>query len=337
MTGPSPLVVFRADADMRIGGGHVMRCLTLADVLAQRGCVCTLMSNPEAPRVVPALLTTRHNLVVTSDEPVEAAAVVFDHYGIDRGAERLWRGHADKIVVIDDLADRPHECDVLIDQNYAIDADRYAALVPSHCRILAGVEFALLRPQFSRTREAALARRAQWDGCPRNVMLSLGLTDIGGHSAAIAEILLQTRGLQRLEVIIGPYSLSETRLSELQASDSRLTVLKGIENMAEAMLWADIAVGALGTSTWERCALGLPTIGLTLADNQLAIAAALQATDAAIVIGDLRHLSASALKARLDDSLGDPERLKRVSKICAALCDGDGAPRVADAVLSGSR
>src|SRR5262245_15084994 len=162
-----PVAVFRADASATLGGGHVMRCLVLAGQLAARGWKCVFATCSETLSVVPALKTSGHAFVAIEDDlPKNLAGqwrkgadiVVIDHYDLDAKFERECRAWARRVVVIDDLADRPHDADVLIDATLGREESDYRALVPSSCRLLVGSAFALVRPEFARARPASLAR-----------------------------------------------------------------------------------------------------------------------------------------------------------------------------------
>ena len=151
----APRAIFRADASPKIGGGHVMRCLTLADELRRRGWTCAFATRPGAEETVPSLASSGHVVFHLSGEEQdeareiekglgECALLVADHYGRDEKFETAARQFASRVFVIDDLADRAHDCDFLLDQTYGRQFSDYAGLVPGGAKLLMGTDYALL-------------------------------------------------------------------------------------------------------------------------------------------------------------------------------------------------
>ena len=174
---PEGLAVFRADASPTMGGGHVMRCLTLADALRDAGWSCAFATAAESSAMVPALARSGHATIdIASDDAGELGAcvghadlLIVDHYGLGAVFEGRARDWAGQVLVIDDLPNRPHDCDLLLDQTAGRGAGDYAGMVPDHCRLLLGADHALLRPQFLSARGSpgciAIANRpASHDG-----------------------------------------------------------------------------------------------------------------------------------------------------------------------------
>ena len=225
MSPAAQVIALRVDASPEIGGGHVMRCLTLARALSEREATCVFLSAPGTAETVPAL--ARAGLPVftvdgnSGGPPPEFRAhwpegtdcVIVDHYGIDSEIERQFRTWAKAIVVIDDLANRRHDCDLLIDQTFGRTAEEYRQWVPESCTVLAGSAYALVRPEFAAARPAALARRAA-TGPIRRILVSLGLTDLGGVTARVLRTLLALRLPCAIDVVLGGRAAS---LAEVQA------------------------------------------------------------------------------------------------------------------------
>ena len=345
-------VAIRTDAGQLIGGGHVMRCLTLADALAEHGAKVTFvtaaMPDPLARRIEGAghgiaRITAEPGLTREGadwhDPPLNDEAqrrdaeasmeaiggtadwVVVDHYLLGRAWEEAARKAARQILVIDDLANRPHDCDILLDQTLGRAESDYASLVQAHTKVLAGPHYALLRPEFARERPAARKRRAQAHP-PRRILVSLGTMDIGGATAQAVEAVLAAAPECAVDVILGESAPSMDKLGSLAASNPRVALHVDSSNVAELMRDADIAVGAAGTSSWERCCLGLPAIVLVLAENQRPSADALAAAGAALVID-----AAGRVGSILPALLHDPQALQAMSAAAFAICDGSGASR----------
>ncbi|HMA50880.1 MAG TPA: UDP-2,4-diacetamido-2,4,6-trideoxy-beta-L-altropyranose hydrolase [Magnetospirillaceae bacterium] len=312
---PPPSLVIRADASKTIGGGHVTRCLSLADELRRRGWRCALMTGAETAATValPDWL---------EEVPDAADLLIVDHYGLAAPWESGCRSWARRILVVDDLADRTHECDLLLDQAAGRREEDYRPLVPPACRLLLGPSYAILRPEF--------VTGPKRPACPgRRLLINFGAADPQNIAGLVLRALAATGERFDADVVCGA---STEHIPALQAiarqSDGEVTIHGQVANMAELMAKADLAIGAGGSASWERCALGLPSIVLTLADNQSWTARALAEAGAA-----LNPAVADAAREALA-LLGAPDRLSIMSAKAAALCDGRGAERVADIIES---
>lgn len=335
---PPPLAVFRCDASPAIGTGHVVRCRTLADVLAGRGWRCVFITNREAATVVPALADGRHGLTTLSpgedgepdalrrSVPDGVDVLVVDHYGLAAGYERPLRPWARRILAIDDLADRDHDCDLLLDQGVGRRPEDYHGRVPSGCQVLAGAGHALLRPEFAELRPRALDRRRS-AGPVGTLLVSLGGTDPDDVTSRVLAAAATLSPLPSVQVVMGA---GAPHLDRVRAAAAGLSppaeVLVGVADMAARMAEADLAVGAGGGTALERCCLGLPTVALVIADNQRQQARELAAAGAA------RLVAVDHVRSALAELMADHEKRRAMAGRAAALCDGQGAVRVADAV-----
>ena len=337
---PPSRILFFADCGAQVGGGHVMRCLTLAEAAADRGASCAFAAPPEAAAIlatfgsgrVQALPAAGLAAVALAAKAWKADWLVVDHYRLRPGDDSALRAPGLKVAVIDDLAERPRDCDLLLDPSYGRTAQAYAPLVPPGATVLTGPQYALVRPQFAAARSAALARRG--GGPVRRALVSLGLTDVGAVTGRVVEALLPDLGDRAVDVALGRGATSLPRLQTLAEADPRIALHIETRDMATLMAAADVAIGAGGSSTWERCCLGLPTLTLVLADNQrpLATAFARDGVSPAVELTDLDGALAPAWRRLVDDGA----LRARLSAASAALCDGLGAGRVAE-VLRGSR
>ncbi|MEZ5773385.1 MAG: UDP-2,4-diacetamido-2,4,6-trideoxy-beta-L-altropyranose hydrolase [Hyphomicrobiaceae bacterium] len=343
MGDPRPLrIAVRADASARIGGGHVMRCLTLAHMLGTRGAEVLWLCNAETVATVPRLATPGRLIAEASDYPTIAGAIartwdgaadglIIDHYGIDRRLEEQLRAVASTLMVVDDLADRPHDCDLLLDQTFGREADDYEGLVPDGCRILTGAGFALLRPEFAAAREAALARRSAGRDVGR-VLISLGLGDVAEVTAmALRAALAATPDDVAIDVVVGRGAIGSPDIAAMARSHARIALHCDVTDMSRLMSAADLAVGAAGSTSWERCCLGLPSVLVVLADNQRLVARQLAAAGAAIAI---ETPAADALGAALAALCASRGLRTAMATAAAAIVPGDGAARVAEVLLS---
>jgi UDP-2,4-diacetamido-2,4,6-trideoxy-beta-L-altropyranose hydrolase len=227
--------------------------------------------------------------------------------------------------VIDDLANRPLGPALLLDQNLGASAEGYRGLLPADCRCLFGPRYALLRPEFARLREP-----------PREpfrlerVLVFLGGGDTG--EATATALVAAAEADVEVDVVVGPASPAVGRIRRLAARYPRVTVHASSPDMAALMRRADLAVGAPGSASWERCCLGLPTLTITLADNQAAAGAALEEAGATRSLGWSHEVDSAAVRDAIVSLRDHPEVLGTMARAAHRITDGRGVTRVADAV-----
>ena len=355
-------IAFRVDASLEMGAGHVMRCLTLADKLKQIGYSCSFISRQQ-PGELTELIKQRQHVVYRLPECVEPTDqhlvhsnwlkggqkrdaeegaevlqkiqpdwLVVDHYGIDKAWEQTVRHYVKHILVIDDLADREHDCDILLDQNLGQTREVYQALLPESCKVLAGCDYTLLRPEFLDYRERSLEYRRKQKNINR-LLITMGGVDKDNYTekALTALELSQLPESTEVLVVLGNGAPWLTNIKE-QAKSSRLKVgvANNIQNMAERMANTDLAIGAAGSTSWERCCLGLPSIMCVIADNQRVVAKALNSAGAAILANGADVTK--SIQQQTDQLLQNFDRLTELSQAAAKLVDGKGTDRVVQAM-----
>ncbi|MFN3513539.1 MAG: UDP-2,4-diacetamido-2,4,6-trideoxy-beta-L-altropyranose hydrolase [Phenylobacterium sp.] len=332
-----PRILFVADAGPEVGGGHVMRSLTLARALVARGADCVFLASPAVAAVLDVFGPDMPREPATALDPdhiadaatgVDFDAVVFDHYGLSR-PDHEEIAHGRPTLVIDDLADRPLAADLVLDAGPARSEADYA-MFAQDARLLLGPAYAPVRPEFADLREEALARRG---GSVNRVLVALGLTDVGGITARVVERLRRRDGHLVLDVVLGSAAPSLPALRRIAAHDPRLVLHVDTQEMARLTLQADAGVGAAGSTTWERCTLALPSLVLVLAENQRPAALALAAREAALVVDAQADDFAAAFDRAAVRLLSDAACRARLSAACAEVCDGQGAGRAAEALL----
>lgn len=275
-----------------------------------------------------------HWLGATQAEDAEACAfilaefqpdwLIVDHYALDARWELLLRPHCRRLMVIDDLADRAHACDLLLDQTFGRDAEDYQAWVPGDCQVLCGSQYALLRPEFAGLRGYSLQRRARPQ--LRQLLITMGGVDkdnaTGGVLTALRVCPLPADC--QITVVMGttaPWLSEVEQLARDMPWPTR--VLVGVNDMAQLMADSDLAIGAAGATSWERCCLGLPTIMLVLADNQRQVAQGLEKAGAAMVI-ERREDIAERLPIHVS-ALADPSiSLLAMSQFAMPIVAGQG-------------
>lgn len=362
--------VFRTDASLLIGTGHVMRCITLADVLKERGnevsFICRLHKGnliqyikdkgygvyslaielPEHEETIQQsagqdIDTLPHAswLGATQKKDAEDCQsvldeirpdwIIVDHYALDYRWQNELKGYYKKLMAIDDLADRRHECDLLLDQTFGRKEKDYRSRVPKDCHLLVGSQYALLRPEFSQWREYSLRRRAADPGL-KKILITMGGVDLDNVTGQVLEKLKYCDLPKNLTitVVMGATALNLQKVKKTaEAMPNKTEVKENVTNMAELMANADLAIGAAGATTWERCCLGLPTLMVILAKNQELIASSIEEAGAAVIID--RH----ELEGICDKLVIDFINLKEVSSKASQVVDGQGANRIIERIL----
>ena len=250
--------------------------------------------------------------------------MVVDHYALGAVWENAMAHLADRILAIDDLG-RPHRCDVLLDQNCASPKhELYRYGLPAHCEALLGPRFALLRPEFAELRSASLRRSRSRVAC---LLVFMGGSDPSNETCkALDGICRLGRSDLKLDVVIGEANPHRSAVEAACAKLAHASLHVQTARMAELMAQADCAIGAGGTATWERCALGLPAVVTILAENQVPIAEALHSTGALRLLG--RHDSVSPVDYACALDALDASALGGMSQAAATICDGKGTARV---------
>jgi len=351
-------IFIRVDASNEIGSGHLMRCLTLANALKSTDKKITFLSRSLPDSMKSFIEDAGHHFIGLSKlkrnlfsediylswlgvTKMEDAAdslnaigalscdwLIVDHYALDAEWELLMRTKAKRIFSIDDLANRPHECDILLDQNlYLNSEERYQNLVPSNAKLLLGTKFTLLRPEFMEERETSRVR----DFKVRNILVFLGGADDHNITLKVLQTIENCINTDILvNIVLGAMHTSQDELIKRFNTPNYRLYLRA-KNMAMLMAQADLAIGGGGTATWERCSVGLPTIPIILANNQkqlihdgLACGIFVPGT------GNIEEMFGprNGLKESILYALANPDHLADISKRCMDLVDAKGIERV---------
>ena len=258
--------------------------------------------------------------------------LVVDHYALDRRWEEAIALHYKKLMVIDDLADRPHRCDLLLDQNLGRQLQDYAGLLSTHCHVLTGSQYGLLRPEFAALRFYSLQRRQALPDL-RQLLITMGGVDQPNATGLVLQAL-KTSALPadcNITVVMG---LTAPWLENVRQLASQMPwpteVVVNINDMAQRMADSDLAIGAAGGTSWERCCLGLPTLMVVLAANQQPGAQALEAAQAARLIGTVNDIATQLPLAIAE--LTKFDGLSQMSLAASAVTDGQGVEKVLHAM-----
>lgn len=356
-------VVFRVDASVAIGIGHLMRCLTLAEALLEKGGEVLFICRRHSGHLIDFIQRKAIPVIalsppisgdsgdgyaswlgaapeVDAQQTIDALDgkspdwLVVDHYGIDQQWERIVRPHVGKLMVIDDLANRRHQCDLLLDQNYAEAAgERYFGKVPDFCAVLQGPGYALLRPEYLQYRSRAI---------PRSGEIGRILVFFGGSDplniTELAVEALSSPELQnlRLEVVVGANYPFFDQIQQRITRRGLATLYRNLPHLAELMSRADMAVGAGGATTWERMCLGLPAVVVSIAENQETTCELLHQAGLIVYLGAAKKLAVASLRDKMTELLAQPASLKRQSEAVRQWVDGCGTMRVVERLFTAS-
>lgn len=358
-------VVFRTDASLEMGTGHVMRCLTLANALREEEYECYFICREHPGNLIEFIRSQRHHAYplacpaasVNNGSEGEGAALahaawlgtsqledaaacqailkkikpqwlVVDHYALDSFWEQALKPHYERLMVIDDLADRSHQCDLLLDQTFGRQAEDYAPWVPAVCKVLCGAHYALLRPEFAELRPYSLQRRRSAE--LKHILVTMGGVDRDNATGLILEALDMTNlpaGCQ-ITVVMGGTAPWLDNVRQHAATISYPTiVIAAVSDMARLMADSDLAIGAAGATSWERCCLGLPTVMVVLADNQRQVAHGLVLAGAVDLISSTDQITAKLPKV-LQALIQSENGLAAMSRAAAQVTNGLGARAV---------
>jgi len=338
--------IFRADASLLIGTGHIMRCITLAKMLKENGFniefICRkhegnliekIISSGFNVHVLEAIESTKLNNKLAHSDWLGASQqqdsndcigiigtentdwLIVDHYALDEQWHKKLKPYCKKLMVIDDLADRKFDCNIMLNQNLGVQKKDYKNIVPNDCELLLGCDYALLRSEFSKLRDMAIVKRENTQEI-KNILISMG----GSDSRNITyDILQNLNNNYNIVVALGKNSPHNIMLRNF-AKNKKITIIIDADNMAELMLNADLAIGAGGSTSWERCSLGLPTLLYVTAENQKEIAKNLEKIGVVKIVKNL--------KKDLHDFTCDISFWRSISLDAISLCDGLGVNRV---------
>ncbi|HEB61910.1 MAG TPA: UDP-2,4-diacetamido-2,4,6-trideoxy-beta-L-altropyranose hydrolase [Bacteroidetes bacterium] len=342
------MIVVRVDANDKIGAGHFTRCVTLAICLKKSNLdivfLCRNLGNKlqlilyqEGIRYIELpssecfdpVQDADHTCAALKSNLIEPDLVIVDHYMIAREWECRVKSVCNRMMVIDDLANRKHECDLLLDQNYVVDYKlRYDDLVPYYCKKLLGPHYVLLRDEFR-----GVHNNNKKTGF--SIFVYFGGADIHNETkkvlCALGRMCLDEISVS---VVVGSLNPNVDELKHICSRYKNYNYYYNISNISEVMQMADLAIGAAGTAIWERCSMSLPSIVITISDNQQDIAQAVSETEAIIYLGKSEDVSEYDIKQSIVEVMENKMKLKKMSAAARNLVDGEGVARVSDEVLS---
>ncbi len=338
-------VLLRADASVSVGSGHIMRCLTLAKALKQQGAVCDFICRPHQGHLIAWLSSQGVNVIVLPapiDNEVDDARqclnnlttsyqlLVLDHYQLGQAYCQRMRERCDNILVIDDLANRQHDCDILLDQNLLPKGnERYQHLVPAHCIQLLGPRYALLRDEFYQ-------HPSNSNGQPKHILISFGGSDEQNLTTMAVNAIAQLKPEQvTADIVIGANNPWRAMLQQQVARLPNVQLHVQCNYMASLMYQARLMLGAGGATHWERCICGLPGLVVTVAENQQATTAYLDELGACVWLGQAAEMSAEFFAEQLCYYLSQPALLDEIGQLAKNLVPANaGTPLVIEQIFN---
>jgi len=350
-------IYIRADSSELIGIGHIMRTLTLSDSLKELGFkivyICTnavgnindlIVKRGYDTFIIDGAFTNnngKENTIIDDGSILKDANqtidcfkekcdwVIVDHYSIDYRWHGIVRKSTDRIMVIDDLANRKLDCDILLDQTYGRKTEHYSSLVGNNCKLLLGSKYALIRPQFSYLRDSSIKRRFD-NNSIRNILISVGGIDINNVSLDVLNIIYKLyKGNSDIVINVVLTSKSpniDSIKNFVENSSLHVKLFIDVENMENLMYEADISIGSGGTTSWERCVMALPSIVVVQADNQNFLSEQLEHKGVIVI---LKHMDClSNVIQNIEKNLC----LSRMSYLASLICDGYGSTRVSKSI-----
>lgn len=271
-----------------------------------------------------------------AEETIEAIGevlsdwLIVDHYGLSKNWESSLRRHTRNLLVIDDIPDRSHDCNLLLDPNFSLDRPSHIARqVSSDCRNLLGPRFALLNPAFADRRRNI---RPCADRLPRVLVFFGGIDDANVTGMTIDALTGNNLARLEVDVVVGLNNIHRDSIRRQCVARPNTTMHGHVPHLAELMANAGLAIGAGGGTTWERMCMGLPSVVIGIAPNQYPACEALAACGLVKYLGPARGLDSQAIEAAISDALADSGGLSSMAVRGSILVDGKGALRVAESL-----
>lgn len=352
-------IVFRVDSSIQIGAGHVMRCLTLAKKLKNKADVKFICRDKKG-NLIDRIMSEGIEVFILNKEPLEDKSdikieldwlgvsqkqdvlectkilksikpdwLIVDHYGIDILWHECLQKYYKKLLVIDDLANRQYNCDILLDQNFYQDKyARYENLVTSKCKLLLGPKYALLREEF-----LANLPNEKHKGINK-ILVYFGGSDLKNNTLK-SLMAIQSCKLTdiHINVIVGLDSPHREDIISFCSNKNNIVCYDFVENMAEMMQDSDLYIGSAGTTTWERCCMGLPSIVIGIAENQIQPMEAMEQSGMTFFLGRDESVGVRHISNLLNKLINDQSVLEKMRKKNIDLVDGSGTSRCISEML----
>ena len=348
MKNDKKIIFIRVDSSTKIGYGHLIRCLALADTLKKSfkiNFICTNLNGNLISQICKKNFevfrfntkSQRINVKKDAEKTIsiikkyrnKKSLLILDSYILSQEWENRVRPYVKRLIVIDDLMDRKHSCDLIIDQNLHTQMNSlYTKSVPKNCVKLLGPDYAILRNQFIAQRKYAKIRSLPL----KNILVSFGGSDNENHTLHTLTSLKKLNSDVNVNVVTGTANIGKKIIKNFCKKNFNYNYFEQVENMAKLMQVADLCIGSSGTTTWERCCVGLPAIAIVTSNDQKDIASAVSKNKCIINLGKIKK-SDNVNYVRLMKNLKNSE-LQNMSRNCMKLVDGKGAARISKYIFS---
>ena len=348
MKNDKKIIFIRVDSSTKIGYGHLIRCLALADTLKKSfkiNFICTNLNGNLISQICKKNFevfrfntkSQRINVKKDAEKTIsiikkhrnKKSLLILDSYILSQEWENRVRPYVKRLIVIDDLMDRKHSCDLIIDQNLHTQMNSlYINSVPKNCVKLLGPDYAILRNQFIAQRKYAKIRSLPL----KNILVSFGGSDNENHTLHALTSLKKLNSDVNVNVVTGTANIGKKIIKNFCKKNFNYNYFEQVENMAKLMQVADLCIGSSGTTTWERCCVGLPAIAIVASNDQKDIASAVSKNKCIINLGKIKK-SDNVNYVRLMKNLKNNE-LQNMSRNCMKLVDGKGAARISKYIFS---
>jgi len=337
---PSNFIIFRCDANHRIGWGHFVRCLALAEEFLLRGWEVLFLSDLQDSPWAQAQLRNRgiafagaagYDPAWLAQYAAErfAAAVIIDSYEPNENFFRTLQGHAFLVMVLDDEGGRRLSVDIVLNQNFGAEKIEYQVRDDTIC--LQGAAYALLRDNISAAREKSTTRT--FADTVARVLVIMGGADPSALTEKVVQALLDTAWPIQIRAVLGDVGRAEELGRKPLQNTQALEVLIQAADLSESLLWCDLALSAAGSTCWELACLGTPMALILTAENQKVAYEQLTAAGIALPLGPGDGLTSAGLRRALAPLVNNREARRAMGQAGAELIDGQGRRRVADEIV----
>ena len=346
-------IAIRVDSGNIIGFGHAMRCLTIANQMKKHNYNVSIISSKEKNNLDQLFIKNGYKIYHVNNKKIDLRKIhekydleqtkkilkninkkidllLVDHYSLGFNWEKSLRRLVEKIVVIDDLNNRKHDCDLIVDQGLHHNMKKaYRHLVTNNCKILLGPKYAILRPEFHQIREKLPNQNKKIE----RIIISFGGSDPNGDTIKALDGIMKIKNREfRIDVIVGKSNLKYKKIMRMCEKMIKTRCFYNVKKIASVMSKCDLAIGSGGSTTWERCCLGIPSIVCIASQDQNEATNILYSKKCIINLGQSKKIMPSDFANAIENMTYEKRRKMRGE--CLKLVDGNGTKRIIQKILS---
>ncbi|MBK16592.1 MAG: UDP-2,4-diacetamido-2,4,6-trideoxy-beta-L-altropyranose hydrolase [Prochlorococcus sp. SP3034] len=341
-------VVFRVDSSNEIGGGHLTRCINIANQLKKKNInsffILRDLQGADVNSIeyydhrykliknsIDYIDDAKQTIEIIKEESIKADSIIVDNYEIDNKWENLLKTKTKKLIVIDDLANKNHNCHILVNQVYDSKPNLYDGLINNSCQLFLGSKYIFLRPEFN------ILRKKSNKICDfskiTDIHIFFSSNDKQGLTIKYSVLLLKNFPELKLHISVGNYFVHLKELKDLALKYKNISWIQNNLNIEEQMAKCQIAIGTPGMTTWERACLGIPSIQLGTKDFQDNVLRKLSSNGICKWLGNEKYISEEFFIKTCKEFFRNKQRLKEMREICLKAIDGKGLERVINLIL----